>query len=418
MTRPLAMLSLAAALAAGATACTPETVERQVMVQTRMSVDEFTCGPVGPDQLPLDCGGSIGFFAIDPYAPPGEEILASHCVDFAPSADDTLRMLATHLAAASFSFAEGTTIAMQVIVYPGSEEGCPPISYDSETGAWGETPGRQQPRYAGRSAAQTLQGDEVTFELPIGCPVFFFPECPSSTHKLQSYVRNLSTLRLLSSGEAQAFDVHAAQIFYPGGDPVAAALTPIADLTPQASSFDALFEVTSETGFGFTTDCIGTIVTRIPGPSVSTASCEGGVFSETQILAQSYYVEQPHIDDILAELGLASFPAGGVLVGRLTQNGSDVGDAIFTVRPQTGTAEVHYFDEDATGHLVERPSGGSWFVVTDAALLPYDQMGPARCCEYFEAVNERGDIFPSYARVGLINGVVTSTEIPTFVPGM
>jgi hypothetical protein len=269
--------------------------------------------------------------------------------------------------------------------------------------------------YAGRSAVYTMQGDATEIELPLECVSPWY--CEAYPQILASV--EADTFSPPEAWSPQALDVHQGYVLWMGeAPPYHALFNPVLDLQLVSGLDPPQWSATLDEFTGIDPDWVCTIATKVgAGPTVSTASCEGIIAD--QVYAQSYWLSQRRIDEALQAIGLEGFPAGGLLMGRMTRGGFPANGA--QLAPQTGTAMTTYLELQRID--VSQPptpdnlrlvaqTNGSWFVVREANLEPEILGGlPVRCCDFFDATAGTGGTGTTPGRVGLIDGVVMATEI-------
>lgn len=375
-----------------------------------------------PDDCPLDCGGQVGLYAVDPVS---DELLSSACVDFAFTEGRRLRDLASEKllgGAVLANLAAGRAVAIEVAVFDfPPRDRCPRVRVSPDFGI-PVTEDGTAPWYFGRSEVVTLDEALDRVVVPLGCVTnSMCGEQPQFT-TVTAQVTELHSLVVPDA--PTSIDVRLGSVFliFGGSGPAHAQV----NVGPSLQLVDDPFprwHKTFEDGIFIDPSCVGTIVTRVPA-SASTFSCEGW-FGFDHADAQGYLVDKTRLDRILAALALPSLPNGGLLVGRVVDlDGNPVADA--TVRPSGAgsTAQVSYFtidegdpgnpDDDVWTRTTTATGPNGYFAVTEATLTKSPWlMEPmtARCCEAFEATVPSGALGMSNSVVGLVDGVVTATVI-------
>jgi hypothetical protein len=375
-----------------------------VPISVVFDLDQKSCAPfcAAHADCPLSCGGQVGFFAVDDRS---DTVLKSSCVDFPPSTKGTLDDLDPLLADVRDELPSGTSLALELVVYA-SKEGCPRL-WNAAKNEFEPTPDGSLPLYAGRSAVAELTGDSFRVDLPIDCMAVSTCSPTANNSLVAATVTDLDTLKPVDSSRAGALDVRAG-LLYPSTstEPFLYAFNPTVGLAPTTGDPPSWSAETSDVVTCAASTVIGS------GPAVSTVSCDQGASASGTASIAGYTLPAARLAEILSGLGLAQFPDGGLLVGRVVdKTGAPVdGD---TIAPAEGAMTVTYFQPDPSSGKLEVQPTGSWFAVTSATLAPTGG-ATSTCCEAVIASSGGTEAGKSGAPVGVAAGVVLATVITAF----
>jgi hypothetical protein len=184
-------------------------------ISITLSLDETTCFICSsPDDCPLDCGGSVGIWAVDADT---DEVLDSDCLLWEYTAGQPLRGLSDLIRPLTLDegLVEGHRVVVEVATfYPETFEGCSRVRADSADGSPPHTDAMEFPSYFGRSQPTLLGEDPVEIDTPLTCVSNFACGFPTVT-AIDATIIDID--RQSPPDAPDMLDVHTGTVFYDFG---------------------------------------------------------------------------------------------------------------------------------------------------------------------------------------------------------